>query len=113
MRSNQALGKPNHEYRGYRAGGMMSVIRRSRSPKDPQNGTMRPKQRDNGVPQNGRLLSTGQVARLFGVSPSTVTRWARLGILNAIRTPGGHYRFHEREARRAGLSSPDELVRLD
>jgi excisionase family DNA binding protein len=74
---------------------------------------MRPKPPDPELSETAGLLSTGQVARLFGVSPSTVTRWARLGILAAIRTPGGHYRFRERDARRAALSTPDELVRLD
>jgi excisionase family DNA binding protein len=54
------------------------------------------------------------VARLFGVSVSTVTRWARTGLLKAVRTPGGHYRFHADEMRRAARAgSPDELVRLD
>ena len=91
---------------------MMRVIRRSGSPKDRGDATMRPKAPDTELPTAG-LLSTGQVARLFGVSPSTVTRWARLGVLNAIRTPGGHYRFRESDARRAALSAPDEIVRLD
>ena len=60
------------------------------------------------------LLSTGAVARLFGVSPSTVTRWARTGVLKAVRTPGGHFRFRESEARRrAAVPAPDDLVRLD
>ena len=91
----------------------MPVIRRSRSPKDREAGTMRAKPPEAEPTRTAGLLSTGQVARLFGVSPSTVTRWARLGILNAIRTPGGHYRFRERDARRAALTAPDELVRLD
>jgi excisionase family DNA binding protein len=60
------------------------------------------------------FLSRGQVAELFGVSVSTVTRWARLGLLKTVRTPGGHYRFPAQETRRAA-SRPDagELVRLD
>jgi len=53
------------------------------------------------------FLSRSQVAQLFGVSASTVTRWARLGLLPALRTPGGHYRFPAEETRRtAGRSSP-------
>jgi excisionase family DNA binding protein len=112
MRFHQAPSPRNHEYRKYRAGGMMSVIRRGRSPKDRGGDTMRPKPPAPELSETAGLLSTGQVARLFGVSPSTVTRWARLGILNAIRTPGGHFRFRERDARRA-LSTPDELGRLD
>ncbi len=60
------------------------------------------------------FLSRGEVARLFGVSVSTVTRWARTGLLKAIRTPGGHYRFRAEETRRAARSgAPDEVVRLD
>ena len=58
------------------------------------------------APPAGAYLSRLQVARLFGVSPSTVTRWARLGMLHAVRTPGGHYRFPaeatHRTAREAG-----------
>ena len=74
---------------------------------------MRSRPRINGTPSDG-LLSTGAVARLFGVSPSTVTRWARTGILKAVRTPGGHFRFPESEARRrAALGSPTDVVRLD
>ncbi|MEO8348548.1 MAG: helix-turn-helix domain-containing protein [Acidobacteriota bacterium] len=62
----------------------------------------------------GRFLSRRDVSRLFGVSASTVTRWARLGLLKAVRTPGGHYRFPAAETRRAAeRGSPGELVRLD
>lgn len=60
------------------------------------------------------FLNRGEVARLFGVSVSTVTRWARTGLLKAVRTPGGHYRFRAEDMRRAARAgSPDELVRLD
>jgi len=60
------------------------------------------------------FLSRGAVARLFGVSVSTVSRWARRGLLKVIRTPGGHYRFPAEETRRAARAgSPDELLRLD
>ncbi|HTO77224.1 MAG TPA: helix-turn-helix domain-containing protein [Thermoanaerobaculia bacterium] len=60
------------------------------------------------------FLSRGEAAKLFGVSASTVTRWARLGLLRALRTPGGHYRFPAEETRRAAQRSPaDELLRLD
>lgn len=46
-------------------------------------------------------LSRPEVARLFGVSASSVTRWARAGLIKAVRTPGGHYRFPAEETRRA------------
>ncbi|HEY2797874.1 MAG TPA: helix-turn-helix domain-containing protein [Thermoanaerobaculia bacterium] len=39
------------------------------------------------------FLSRREVARLFGVSLSTVTRWARTGMIPTVRTPGGHYRY--------------------
>ena len=58
------------------------------------------------APARGReFLSRGEVARLFGVSPSTVTRWARSGLVASIRTPGGHYRFRAQDALRAVQSS--------
>lgn len=44
--------------------------------------------------QDGNLMTTAEVARAFGVLPITVTRWARLGKLDAIRTLGGHRRFY-------------------
>jgi len=64
-------------------------------------------------PEAREFLSTGEVARLFGVSPSAVTRWARTGVLKAVRTPGGHYRFRASTLRRASIEIPDEPVRLD
>ena len=60
------------------------------------------------------FLTRAEVSRLFGVSPSTVTRWARVGLLRAVRTPGGHYRFPERETRKAAQrAAAGELTRLD
>ena len=48
------------------------------------------------------LLSRREVARRFGVSLSTVTRWARTGLIRAVRTPGGHYRYPAAELSRTG-----------
>jgi excisionase family DNA binding protein len=63
---------------------------------------------------DGELLTRATVARLFGVSASTVTRWARLGLLIAVRTRGGHYRFPARETRLAAeRAAGGELTRLD
>lgn len=42
------------------------------------------------------LLATSDVSRMLGVSPNTVTRWAREGRLPCRLTLGGHHRF-ERE----------------
>lgn len=92
----------------------MRVIRRSQTPKHREGDAMRPNPPDTETSPAGALLSTGAVARLFGVSPSTVTRWARLGVLKAVRTPGGHFRFRADEARRrAAQASGDDFVRLD
>jgi excisionase family DNA binding protein len=57
-------------------------------------------------PGTPEFLSTGEVARLFGVSPSAVARWARTGSLRAVRTPGGHYRFRAREVHRVARAIP-------
>ena len=45
------------------------------------------------------LLAPAEVAQLFGVGPKTVTRWARAGKLNAVRTLGGHRRYRASEVR--------------
>jgi MerR family transcriptional regulator, light-induced transcriptional regulator len=39
------------------------------------------------------MFAPGDVARLLGVSPKTVTRWCVEGRLTAFRTPGGHRRI--------------------
>lgn len=43
------------------------------------------------------LLTTSEVARMFRVSPKTVTRWAKIGKLDFIRTMGGHRRFYKQQ----------------
>lgn len=43
------------------------------------------------------LLTPGDVAKLFGVDPKTVTRWATAGKLDAQRTLGGHRRYRADE----------------
>ena len=48
---------------------------------------------------SGALLTPSEVATLFRVDPKTVTRWAKAGKISAIRTLGGHRRFHEDEFR--------------
>lgn len=46
-----------------------------------------------------RLLTPGDVARLFRVDAKTVSRWAAAGRLGSVKTPGGHRRFKESEIR--------------
>jgi excisionase family DNA binding protein len=43
-----------------------------------------------------QFLTRSEVSKLLGVSPNTVTRWAREGRLACQVTLGGHHRF-ERE----------------
>jgi excisionase family DNA binding protein len=52
-----------------------------------------------GLGAGERLLTPGEVAALFAVDPKTVTRWARNGKLNAIRTLGGHRRYRASEVK--------------
>jgi excisionase family DNA binding protein len=73
-----------------------------------------PSENGPGGPNGGGFLSRTAVARLFGVSASTVTRWARTGLIPTVRTPGGHYRFPADEIRRAASrAAAGELVKLD
>lgn len=43
-----------------------------------------------------RFLTRAEVAELFKVSPSTVTRWAESGRLPSVKTLGGHHRYESR-----------------
>jgi excisionase family DNA binding protein len=45
------------------------------------------------------LLTPAEVALIFHVDPKTVTRWAKAGKLNCIRTLGGHRRFRVSEVK--------------
>ena len=54
------------------------------------------------------LLTPAEVAALFRVNPKTVTRWARAGKLNAIRTLGGHRRFRASEVQQCLIQMSTE-----
>jgi excisionase family DNA binding protein len=43
--------------------------------------------------QAEELVTTAEVAAVFGKSLVTVSHWVRSGKVRAIRTPGGQYRF--------------------
>ncbi|MDW8023510.1 MAG: IS607 family transposase [Nitrososphaerota archaeon] len=47
-----------------------------------------------------KLYTTGEVARIFGVSYVAVKKWAYSGKIKFIKTPGGRYRYPESEIRR-------------
>jgi excisionase family DNA binding protein len=50
-------------------------------------------------PSDDRLLTPGEVARIFRVDPKTVNRWANAGKIESLRTLGGHRRYRESEVR--------------
>jgi excisionase family DNA binding protein len=56
----------------------------------------------------GALLTPSEVATMFRVDPKTVTRWAKAGKISAIRTLGGHRRFHESEVRQLLRGVPEQ-----
>jgi excisionase family DNA binding protein len=70
-----------------------------------------------------RLYTTADLARVCGVSISTIKRWTDSGVLRCVRTPGGHRKFRVQDvaqaARQLGTtlaqadaSAPDELALL-
>ena len=46
------------------------------------------------------LMTPAQVAEEFGVSTTTVTAWADKGLIETIRTLGGHRRFRREDVER-------------
>jgi excisionase family DNA binding protein len=50
---------------------------------------------------DGEILTAGDVAELFAVSPRTIRRWADAGKLPSFRTVGGWRRFRWSEILRA------------
>jgi len=47
-----------------------------------------------------KAYTTFQAAKILGVSPPTVIKWANDGIINSYRTPGGHRRILASEIQR-------------
>ena len=62
-----------------------------------------------------RFYSTADLARVCGVSISTVKRWTDAGLLRCVRTPGGHRKYRVQDVaeagRKLGLSIVDTEVR--
>jgi excisionase family DNA binding protein len=59
------------------------------------------------------FLTRSEVSRLLGVSPNTVTRWAREGRLSCQVTLGGHHRFERELVERLRRSLSRAGSRLD
>ena len=59
--------------------------------------------------QNKQILTRSDVARIFSVTPNTVSRWGREGKLPSVRTLGGQRRYLRDKvlplAARAGIPS--------
>ncbi len=53
-------------------------------------------------------LSTGEVARLCGVTRDAVVKWIKKGKLPATRTPGGHYRVARDVCEALGNTAGDQ-----
>jgi excisionase family DNA binding protein len=49
--------------------------------------------------QSEPLLTPQEVATMFRVDAKTVSRWAKAGKLESIRTLGNHRRFYESQVR--------------
>lgn len=64
------------------------------------------------------LLTPAEVSKLFRVDAKTVTRWARAGRLDSIRTIGGHRRYYKKDVeailqRAVETSQPAEQTEVD
>lgn len=51
------------------------------------------------------ILTTQQVAGLFGVHPNTVVKWADAGTIPHFRTPGKHRRYLRADVERVLAAS--------
>jgi excisionase family DNA binding protein len=47
-----------------------------------------------------KLLKASEICSLYNISRRSLYRWVRLGMVNVVRTPGGHLRFDEDEVKK-------------
>lgn len=59
--------------------------------------------------QPPELISRGEAAKLFGVHPATITRWADDAKLTIYRTLGGQRRYDRTEVEGLAVPSPREV----
>jgi putative resolvase len=60
-----------------------------------------------------KLYTTGELAKIFGVSYVAVKKWAYSGKIKYIKTPGGKYRYPESEIKRLlGEKAPKGKVAI-
>jgi excisionase family DNA binding protein len=64
-----------------------------------------------GVAAESAYLTAGQAARMLGVSPKTLNRWANDGRIACAVTLGGHRRFSVAEIRAVAVSMGLEVAR--
>jgi excisionase family DNA binding protein len=57
--------------------------------------------------QHTEPMTSGEVAAIFGVTMTTVKRWAESGRLAHFKTVGGHYRFRAEDV--AALKASTEV----
>lgn len=51
------------------------------------------------MPETDTLLTAAEVAALYRVARKTVWGWGRAGLIERVRTPGGHCRYRESQIR--------------
>jgi excisionase family DNA binding protein len=61
------------------------------------------------APNAATFLRSAEVAAILQVSPKTISRWARQGLLPYQRTLGGHRRYPEAAIRELAASLVGEV----
>lgn len=57
------------------------------------------------------LISTREVAAHFGVTPATISNWARKGEIPSLQNPAGNRRFYDLdEVKKARAKSDDPFA---
>jgi excisionase family DNA binding protein len=55
-------------------------------------------------------LRTSEICKLYSISRRTLYRWIRLGMVNVVRTPGGHLRFDVDEVKKLFSEKKNQRV---